>query len=197
MLETDQSEGVGRKPAWLVELGRSISAKLMLSILLAGLSDLRPAGLLEQPAASQAPGGSRLGERRAAKRGAAPQRLALHAQQRPQRPLRNDGQHGRPARHCARPHSEFRGCHQLFHAAVRSRCHGQQERRSVLRLSRAVQAADHAQAVRPLSHLSRRHQPRPRHHYSHREPSLVRQRCLPRSSCQCSDSWRARYQPLA
>src|SRR5260370_14683898 len=38
MLETDQSEGPGRKPAWLGDLGRSISAKLMLSILLAGLA---------------------------------------------------------------------------------------------------------------------------------------------------------------
>jgi two-component system NtrC family sensor kinase len=38
MPETDQSEGEGRKPAWLVELGRSISAKLMVSILLAGLT---------------------------------------------------------------------------------------------------------------------------------------------------------------
>jgi two-component system, NtrC family, sensor kinase len=32
MRETDQSEGKGRKPAWLGGLGRSISAKLMLSI---------------------------------------------------------------------------------------------------------------------------------------------------------------------
>jgi hypothetical protein len=32
MLETEQSEGVGHKPAWLVRMGRSISAKLMASI---------------------------------------------------------------------------------------------------------------------------------------------------------------------
>ena len=32
MPETDQPDGVGHKPAWLVELGRSISAKLMASI---------------------------------------------------------------------------------------------------------------------------------------------------------------------
>ena len=32
MLETDQPDGVRHKPAWLVELGRSISAKLMASI---------------------------------------------------------------------------------------------------------------------------------------------------------------------
>jgi len=38
MPETDKSEGPGRRPAWLVELGRSISAKVMLSILLAGLA---------------------------------------------------------------------------------------------------------------------------------------------------------------
>src|SRR5664279_4751699 len=38
MPETDKSEGPGHQPAWLVELGRSISAKLMLSILLAGLA---------------------------------------------------------------------------------------------------------------------------------------------------------------
>jgi len=38
MPETDKTEGPGRRPAWLVELGRSISAKVMLSILLAGLA---------------------------------------------------------------------------------------------------------------------------------------------------------------
>ena len=32
MPETDQPDGVGHKPAWLVDLGRSISAKLMVSI---------------------------------------------------------------------------------------------------------------------------------------------------------------------
>jgi hypothetical protein len=32
MLETDQSDGVGQKPAWLAKMGRSISAKLMASI---------------------------------------------------------------------------------------------------------------------------------------------------------------------
>jgi len=38
MREIDQSEDDDRRPLWLVELGRSISAKLMLSILLAGLA---------------------------------------------------------------------------------------------------------------------------------------------------------------
>ena len=37
MLETDQFEGEGSRPGWLGKLGHSISAKLMLSILLAGL----------------------------------------------------------------------------------------------------------------------------------------------------------------
>lgn len=38
MLETDQFEGEGSRPGWLGKLGHSISAKLMLSILLAGLA---------------------------------------------------------------------------------------------------------------------------------------------------------------
>ena len=38
MPETDQYEEDGARPAWLVDLGRSISAKLMLSILLVGLA---------------------------------------------------------------------------------------------------------------------------------------------------------------
>jgi len=38
MPETDQFAEGGARPAWLVDLGRSISAKLMLSILLAGLA---------------------------------------------------------------------------------------------------------------------------------------------------------------
>jgi two-component system NtrC family sensor kinase len=46
MQETDQPDGEGRRPAWLGELGRSISAKLMLSILLAGLVIFALLGLL-------------------------------------------------------------------------------------------------------------------------------------------------------
>ena len=38
MLETDQSEVSDRRPRWLGELGRSISAKLMVSIFIAGLA---------------------------------------------------------------------------------------------------------------------------------------------------------------
>jgi len=38
MLETDQAEGAGPESAWLGELGRSISAKLMVSIFVAGLA---------------------------------------------------------------------------------------------------------------------------------------------------------------
>ncbi len=97
-----------------------------------------------------------LRQRRAAERGAAPQRLALHAEQRPQRPLRNDGQHGRPARHRARAHHELRGRHQLLDAALRGRRQRQQGRRGLLRLSRAVQAAGASQALRPFPRVSQR-----------------------------------------
>ena len=101
----------------LDRLGQSISAKLMVSIFVVLVIIFGLLGYFSIRRSTQASGRCRPDQRRTAERSAAPQRLALHAEQRPRRPLRDDAEHGRPARHGAGAHHESAGRDQLFHRA--------------------------------------------------------------------------------
>ena len=116
MPETDQSDAqLG--PFASGKMGRSISFKLMASIFVVMTLIFGLLTYLTIAPAPQAPGSGGVGQRRTAERGAAPQCLALHAEERPCRPVRNDDQHGRSAGHGASPHHELGGSHQLFDPA--------------------------------------------------------------------------------
>ena len=113
MPKIDQSDGFNEEAIWLEGPGRSIIAKVMISILLAGLAIFALLGYF----------GFRLQRRSleaaallsAEQQSEVLRRSASHYMLNNDRNgLRNDGQYGRPAGFCACPDSEFGGGHQLF-----------------------------------------------------------------------------------
>ena len=186
-----------RKPAWLVELGRSISAKLMVSILLAGLMIFALLGYLSNRLHRKHLEEAALVS--AEQQSEVLRRSASHYM------LNNDrnGLYEMMANMADQPgivrvrilNSEGVISYSTLTSEVGA--HGQQGRRSMLRLSRAIPAADLLKRSDRFPHLSQRRAAVFSASLLPSRTSLVRQRCLPRSSCQRPDSRRARHQPLA